>query len=180
MDTQRNSAVLADPSHPVQMMRIGDVAARTTLSESQINKMRKAKLLPQSTRIGVRACMWPDYRIDAWLFSCMQLRSSMRTLSDPVELPIWTPELEYEMIPLAPYGIEMVRRSVVLNRARVKKSFLYDELIPNRGFPWPVPISVGVRAWVLFEVEEWLRRVNERRRADDPGFAFLTARRERR
>ena len=100
------SAPELDRYESVQMLRLPEVASRTTLSCAQIYKIRKINQFPDPSELGARARAWPEYRVDAWLFSRMELRSAMKTLTEPVELPLWTPELEMEALANAPVGIE--------------------------------------------------------------------------
>ena len=163
----------ADRYPYVQMLRMPDLVLRTTLCGAHLYKLRKEGKFPQPAELGRGVRAWPEFLLDAWLSSRMEARSAMVNLTDPVELPLWTPELEREALDNARAGIQMVRRPVVLLRVSVRKTKLYD-LIETAGFPWPVPIGVCARAWVGAEVDEWLRARYECRRAQDPGFAFLT------
>ena len=159
----------------LQMLRMVELARRTTLSCAQLYKLRKERKFPGPVELspGVRA--WPEFLVDAWLGSRMEARSTMVNLTDPVDLPLWTLDFEFQALANAPAGVQIVRRPDVLRRVSVRKTKLYD-LIQFDGFPWPVPIGVVGRGWVLREVEDWLRARYERRCARDHGFAFLTRR----
>ncbi|MCY4453417.1 MAG: AlpA family phage regulatory protein [Immundisolibacterales bacterium] len=148
----------------------------TTLSAAQVYLLRRERKFPDPATLGPGVRAWPDILVDAWLGSRIEARSAMVSLTAPVELPLWTPELERRALDNAPRGVQMIRRQDVLLRVSVRKTKLYD-LIDTDGFPWPVPIGICARAWIAQEVDDWLRVRYERRCARDPGFAFLTGRR---
>ena len=83
----------------------------------------------------------------------MDARDDMRRLAEPVTLPPWGPELAQTVPSVS--GIQMLRLCDVVLRVGYGKTEIYRR-IANEGFPAPVPIAEGRRAWVRHEVEAWI------------------------
>ena len=62
--------------------------------------------------------------------------------------------------------IQMLRRAEVARRVGLGKTQIYRR-IRSDGFPAPVPISPGRRAWVEHEIDAWIEKRIEQSR-DDP------------
>ena len=134
-----------------------EVLARTTLSASQVDVMLREGIFPKFVRPGgpgTRRLALPEALLDGWFESIIELRDSKRRLGDPVTLPKWTPRLPSGDLPpgLRVLRLPDVERSVTYSRNRI-----YSLMGAGR-FPWPIPISVRCRGWLLCEVEDWKRR----------------------
>ena len=157
----------------LQVLRLRDVLERIPFSEAQLYKLIAAGLFPKSFALGPRAKGWLESSIDAWVMSRMEARVETPRLEDPVELPLWTPEME--LIVPCRRGLRLMRMDAVVSRVRFGKTAIYDAMGEGE-FPLPVAIGLRARAWVVHETNDWIRARYERRLKDDPGFAFLTCR----
>ena len=142
----------ANGSSVTVMLRMAEISLRTALSESYLYALIACGVLPLFAPLGARARGLPEEDLDLWLAQCLELRSQMSLLWDPVPLPLWgSPVVE---IPCR--GITMLRIADVLLRVGVGRSHLY-RLMNKRVFPWPAPFGVKAHRWAEHEVEAWLR-----------------------
>ena len=155
----------------VQLLRRGEVVARTTISPAQIYVLINAGKFPPPIELGPRARAWLEIEIDAWLRSRMDARPSTGPLVVRAEIPPWRPAVDGIG---SPCGIRMIRLPEVMRRVRLCKSEIYRRIHADL-FPRPVAIGVQSSAWVRHEIEAWVRERLDRR-LEDPRFAFLVSR----
>ena len=163
MTKTNSSGVSERNASPVSKLDLGplltrkEVAARTTLSDAQIDLMVERGEFPPFCRPGgpgSRKLFMPEKVLNAWLESRVEVRNSMRTLLDPVHPTRWSFRLPSGELPA---GLRVLRLPEVLRRVRYGKSEIYRRMA-NRTFPWPVPLSERCRGWLAHEVDEWISR----------------------
>ena len=142
-------------SRDLRILRRAEVLRRATLSRTLWFELGRRRLVPPDVCFGDRVRGVVEHYLDAWLLSCLALRSSMRTLCDPVVLPVWVPPAPEDDAIAAPRGICMLRLSEVLARVPLSRNELYRRM-NARLFPWPAPLSEGARRWALHEVIAWM------------------------
>ena len=135
------------------MLRRNEIMERTTISASQLYSLIDRRQFPPFVQVGDRACGLPEEVLDAWFESRLEDRSKMRTLLDPVRLPSWRLRRRSAQCPA---GVRMMRLEAVLRRVGLRKSQLY-RMIGQKRFPRPVPLCERTRAWVMHEVDAWLK-----------------------
>ena len=169
------AGIVLPSSRDLRIVRRAEVLRRTTLSRTLWFELGRRRLVPPEVCLGDRVRGVVEHHLDAWLLSCLALRSSMRTLCDPVVLPVWVPPAAEDEAIAAPRGICMLRLSEVLARLPLSRGELYRRM-HDRLFPWPAPLSVGARRWALHDVIAWmhdhmlvsLQRDRERVRSASP------------
>ena len=114
---------------------MSELCARMCISVSYLYRLLASGLFPPLVRVGRRSCRLPEHVLDSWLWQCIEMRSTMHTLRDPVVLPEWPPLV---VVPSMVRAIRMVRFPAVLRRVGLKRSPLYRQ-IAERRFPAPCP-----------------------------------------
>ena len=141
-----------DPNEDV-LLTVSELCARMCISVSYLYRLLASGLFPPLVRVGRRSCRLPEHVLDSWLWQCIEMRSTMHTLRDPVVLPEWPPLV---VVPSMVRAIRMVRFPAVLRRVGLKRSPLYRQ-IAERRFPAPVPLGPRVRRWAVHELDHWMR-----------------------
>lgn len=150
------------------MLRTPDVLARASVSGSHWWRLEQAGQCPVRLQLGARARGLPEEALDHWLAHCLDLRSRMVKLTDPIVLPLWSPDIE---VSAHPPGIVMLTLAEVERFVGVKKTFIYNR-IGEHVFPRPAPVGTHVRRWALHEVAAAIEARNaalrDLRRPDAP------------
>ena len=141
-----------DPTGIV-ILSVDEVRRRMAVSVSYVYGLIAAELFPRFVPLGARRVGLPEHVLDAWLWQCLELRSGMSTLNDPVELPPWPP---LEIVPSPVSGIRMLRLITVSRRIGLAKSPIYRH-IDAELFPKPAPLGRKVRRWAGHEIDRWMR-----------------------
>ena len=95
----------------------------------------------------------------------MDAPAEMLRLAEPMTIPPWK-GVEREGSALRVRHIQMLRRAEVARRVEFGKTESYRR-IRTEGFPAPVPLAPGRRAWVEHEIDAWIeKRIKQSR--DDP------------
>ena len=137
----------------VALLRTRDILDRIAASESHWRRLERLKQCPVRGRLGSRARGLPEDVLDLWCVGCLELRSTLMSLTDPVTLPRWVPAPL--TLTVYPRGIQMLRLAEVELLVGLKKSAIYDAM-GERRFPWPAPLGDRVRRWARHEIDEWL------------------------
>ena len=141
-------------------LRRREIALRATLSIPCMHGTIKRGVAPPYLHPGPGIAGWFESQADAFLESRIDARDSMRCLLDPVVLPLWEPRSPSGRYPP---GIRMMTRAQVCVLLGVSPSTLFRWIQRvEHPLPRPVPLTERRRAWVEYEIKEWIRGLNER------------------
>ena len=90
---------MPNQSRTSPILRVAEVLTRTSLSHSCVYKQIELELFPAFIPLSDRARGQYEHVIDAWIGVRMDLRSQMTRLRDPVEIPLWRPEMALQDLP---------------------------------------------------------------------------------
>ena len=134
------------------LLRTRELLERAAVSESHWRRHEHNCQYPKRGHLGPRARGLPEDVLDLFLAQCLALRAAMRSLTEPVTLPRWSPD----HVPAQyPRGIQMVTRSEVELLVGLRHTAIYDA-IGDGTFPWPAPLGDRVRRWARHEIDAWI------------------------
>ena len=156
-----------------RILRRSDLLKRLAMSDAYLHALINRWLYPQPFALGSKARGWLESANDAWITSRMLARPEHLRPQDPVTLPLWTPEME--LIEPPRRGLTLMRLGDVVFRVGMGRTAISEWVLAGL-FPAPIAIGIRARAWVYYEVSDWIRERHERKCDEDPAYGFLTQR----